>query len=255
MWAFYYLLTIFLQSHSYYKSVIEPEFYLLDCARKVDSMLESLRSGFKRVIAPIAKLLVRLGISADAVTIVGTLAVVVTAFVTAFTGQLVAGTILLTIFVLADGLDGSVAALTTGGTRFGAFLDSTLDRIADWSLFMAVFICLWRANNKNVCIWMPSVIGMSLKYAGLFTCMIALMAAFVTSYTRARGQSVSVDPKSGLITRADRVALLLIAMGLSGITNQLFWLSCAMISLSIGGIVTVVQRILEVKQGLQQKAK
>lgn len=218
-------------------------------------MLESLRSGFKRVIYPVAKLLVRLGVSANAITVVGTLAVVVISFVTAFTGQLFAGAIFLTIFVLADGLDGSVAALTTGGTRFGAFLDSTLDRIADWSLFMAVFICLWRANNKSVCIWMPSVIGMSLKYAGLFTCLIALMAAFVTSYTRARGQSISVDPKSGLITRADRVALILVAIGLSGITNQLFWLSCSMILLSIGGIVTVIQRILEVKHGLQQKDK
>ena len=218
-------------------------------------MLESLRSGFKRVIDPVAKLLVRLGVSANAVTVVGTLAVVVISFVTAFTGQLFAGAILLTIFVLADGLDGSVAALTTGGTKFGAFLDSTLDRIADWSLFMAVFICLWRANNKSVCMWIPSVIGMLLKYAGLFTCMIALMAAFVTSYTRARGRSISVDPKSGLITRADRVAIILVAIGLSGITNQLFWLSCAMILLSIGGIVTVIQRILEVKQGLQQKDK
>ncbi|MFU0537603.1 CDP-alcohol phosphatidyltransferase family protein [Gardnerella greenwoodii] len=218
-------------------------------------MLESLRSSFKRVIAPVAKLFVRLGVSANAVTIVGTLAVVVISFVTAFTGQLFAGAILLTIFVLADGLDGSVAALTTGGTKFGAFLDSTLDRIADWSLFMAVFICLWRANNKSVCMWIPSVIGMLLKYAGLFTCMIALMAAFVTSYTRARGRSISVDPKSGLITRADRVAIILVAIGLSGITNQLFWLSCAMILLSIGGIVTVIQRILEVKQGLQQKDK
>ena len=218
-------------------------------------MLESLRSSFKRVIAPVAKLFVRLGVSANAVTIVGTLAVVVISFVTAFTGQLFAGAIFLTIFVLADGLDGSVAALTTGGTKFGAFLDSTLDRIADWSLFMAVFICLWRANNKSVCMWIPSVIGMLLKYAGLFTCMIALMAAFVTSYTRARGRSISVDPKSGLITRADRVAIILVAIGLSGITNQLFWLSCAMILLSIGGIVTVIQRILEVKQGLQQKDK
>lgn len=218
-------------------------------------MLESLRSGFKRVISPIAKLLVRLGVSANAVTIIGSLAVVVTAFATAFTNSLIVGTIFLTIFVLADGLDGSVAALTTGGTKFGAFLDSTFDRIADWALFMSVFICLWRANNKSVCIWIPSVIGMLLKYVGLFTCMIALMAAFVTSYTRARGQSISVDPKKGLITRADRVAVILVSMGLSGITNQLFWLSCAMILLSIGGIVTVIQRILEVKHGLQRKAK
>ena len=81
--------------------------------------------------------------------------------------------------------------------------------------------------------------------------MVALMAAFVTSYARARGQSISVDPSIGLITRADRVAVILVAMGLSGITHQLFWLSCAMILLAIGGIITVFQRIIAVKQGLE----
>lgn len=218
-------------------------------------MLESLRGGFKRVISPIAKLLVRFDVSANTVTIVGTILVVITAFITAFTGQLFVGTIFLSIFVLADGLDGSVAALTTGSTEFGAFLDSTLDRIADWSLFAAVGICLYKASNKDVCIWNASLLGNTLKCAGLLSCLIALMAAFVTSYARARGQSISVDPKKGLITRADRVAMILIAMGLSGVTGQLFWLSCAMILLAVGGIFTVIQRIFEVKCCLEKKSE
>ena len=97
-------------------------------------MLESLRSGFKRVISPVAKLLVKFGCTANGVTVFGALALVATAIFVSITGQLLFGTILLTIFVLADALDGSVAALTNknGGTKFGAFLDSTLDRIADW---------------------------------------------------------------------------------------------------------------------------
>ena len=213
-------------------------------------MLESLRSGFKRTISPIAKLLVRLGISANCVTIVGTIAVVIIAFVTAFTKQFVVGTIFLTIFVLADSLDGSVAALTTGGTKFGAFLDSTLDRIADWSLFSSVCICLYEAHEKDMCTWISTLNGNAIKCVGLLSCLVALMAAFVTSYTRARGQSINVDPKKGLITRADRVAVILVAMGLVGLTNQLFWLSFAMILLAIGGIITVFQRIFEVKHGL-----
>lgn len=218
-------------------------------------MLESLRSGFKRTISPIAKLLVRLGISANCVTIVGTIAVVIIAFVTAFTKQFVVGTIFLTIFVLADSLDGSVAALTTGDTKFGAFLDSTLDRIADWSLFSSVCICLYEAHEKNMCTWISTLNGNAIKYVGLLSCLVALMAAFVTSYTRARGQSINVDPKKGLITRADRVAVILVAMGLVGFTNQLFWLSFAMILLAVGGIITVFQRIFEVKHGLDIKDK
>ena len=218
-------------------------------------MLESLRSGFKRTISPIAKLLVRLGISANCVTIVGTIAVVIIAFATAFTKQFVVGTIFLTIFVLADSLDGSVAAITTGGTKFGAFLDSTLDRIADWSLFSSVCICLYEAHEKDMCTWISTLNGNAIKYVGLLSCLVALMAAFVTSYARARGQSINVDPKKGLITRADRVSVILVAMGLVGLTNQLFWLSFAMILLAIGGIITVFQRIFEVKHGLDIKDK
>ncbi|WP_421789839.1 CDP-alcohol phosphatidyltransferase family protein [Gardnerella sp. DNF01192] len=218
-------------------------------------MLESLRIGFKRIISPIAKLLVRLGVSANCVTIVGTIAVVIIAFVTAFTKQFVVGTIFLTIFVLADSLDGSVAAITTGGTKFGAFLDSTLDRIADWSLFSSVCICLYNSHEKDMCTWISTLNGSAIKYVGLLSCLVALMAAFVTSYTRARGQSINVDPKKGLITRADRVAVILVAMGLVGLTNQLFWLSFAMILLAIGGIITVFQRIFEVKHGLDIKDK
>lgn len=218
-------------------------------------MLESLRSGFKRIISPIAKLLVRLGVSANCVTIVGTIAVVIIAFVTAFTKQFVVGTIFLTIFVLADSLDGSVAAITTGGTKFGAFLDSTLDRIADWSLFSSVCICLYNSHEKDMCTWISTLNGNAIKYVGLLSCLVALMAAFVTSYTRARGQSINVDPKKGLITRADRVTVILVAMGLVGLTNQLFWLSFAMILLAIGGIITVFQRIFEVKHGLDIKDK
>ncbi|MFP1711236.1 CDP-alcohol phosphatidyltransferase family protein [Gardnerella vaginalis] len=216
-------------------------------------MLESLRGGFKRVIAPIAKLLVKFGCTANGVTVFGALAVVVTSIFVSITGWLLFGTILLTIFVLADALDGSVAALTNqnGGTKFGAFLDSTLDRIADWSLFLCVCICLYRAKNINICLYLPEYVNGFIKYCGLVCSLIAIMAAFVTSYARARGESVGVEAKKGLITRADRVAIILISMGLSGLTGWLLWLSLAMLILCIGGVITVIQRIFEVKNLLK----
>ncbi|RFT23620.1 CDP-diacylglycerol--glycerol-3-phosphate 3-phosphatidyltransferase, partial [Bifidobacteriaceae bacterium GH022] len=67
----------------------------------------------------------------------------------------------------------------------------------------------------------------------------SMMFAFVTSYARARGESVGVDAKKGLITRADRVAIILVSMGLSGLTGWLLWLCLAMIILCIGGAITV----------------
>ena len=97
-------------------------------------MLEHLRAPFKRLIEPFAKALVSLGLTANAVTVIGAIGTIVVAFATGITGWLFAGAVVLTLLVLADSLDGSVAALTTGGTQFGAFLDSTLDRIADWAL-------------------------------------------------------------------------------------------------------------------------
>ncbi|MFU0464047.1 CDP-alcohol phosphatidyltransferase family protein [Gardnerella vaginalis] len=215
-------------------------------------MLESLRSGFKRVISPVAKLLVKFGCTANGVTVFGALALVATAIFVSITGQLLFGTILLTIFVLADALDGSIAALTNknGGTKFGAFLDSTLDRIADWSLFACVCICLYRSNNLSICLYLPFCVNNFLRSCGLVCSLVAMMFAFVTSYARARGESVGVDAKKGLITRADRVAIILVAMGLSGLTGWLLWLCLAMIILCVGGAITVVQRIFEVKNAL-----
>ena len=97
-------------------------------------MLEHLRAPLKRLIEPIAKALIAIGLTADAVTVIGSIGTIVVALLTGITGWLFPGALILTFLVLFDSLDGSIAALTTGGTRFGAFLDSTLDRIADWAL-------------------------------------------------------------------------------------------------------------------------
>ena len=103
-------------------------------------MLEHLRDPFKKLIEPIAKALIAMGLTANAVTIIGAVGTIVAAIATGVTGHLFAGSVVLTILVLADSLDGSIAKLTTGGTEFGAFLDSTLDRIADWAVLTGVII-------------------------------------------------------------------------------------------------------------------
>ena len=103
-------------------------------------MLEHLRAPFKKLIEPIAKALIAIGLTANAVTVIGAVGTIVVAIATGVTGWLFGGAVVQTLLVLADSLDGSIAALTTGGTEFGAFLDSTLDRIADWAMLVGVII-------------------------------------------------------------------------------------------------------------------
>ena len=96
-------------------------------------MLEKLRPWFKHLIEPIARGLAKMGLTANAVTIIGAVGTTIVGIATGITGWMFWGALVLAVLVVFDSLDGSVAAITTGGTKFGAFLDSTLDRIADWA--------------------------------------------------------------------------------------------------------------------------
>ena len=204
-------------------------------------MLENLRAPFKRLIEPIAQLCVKLGLTANTLTVIGAIGTVLVAFAAGLTGWLFAGAFLLTLLVLFDSLDGSVAKLQGGGTRFGAFLDSSLDRIADWAVIVAVIIYCIRLDNAEtlwpqLCIW---------------SSLVAIMTSFVTSYVRARGQSIGVDPKLGVATRADRLTIILVAMAVTGLGAPVIVLSLGMVLLAILGVITVIQRIVLVYHNAQ----
>lgn len=206
-------------------------------------MLERFRSGWKRIINPIAVLCVRLSISANVVTIVGSLLTIAVAVVTGVTGWMFAGAFVLTILVLFDSLDGSVAALTNGGTEFGAFLDSTLDRIADWALLVAVMLFFILHAD-----WWHDASDTSIDYVamiGLGAALVSIMTSFVTSYARARAESVGYEVKVGVATRADRLAIILIGMAVTGLAHHGIWLCVAMVLLAALGVITVGQRIGE----------
>ena len=160
---------------------------------------------------------------------------------------------MLTLLVLFDSLDGSVAALSGGGTRFGAFLDSTLDRIADWATLAGIILYV----NLHSDLWYnagptktsfpdymtPYITGVTLY---------AIMTSFVTSYARARAESVGCEAKNGVATRADRLTIILIGMALTGLTGQIVILAVAMTLLAVLGTITVVQRILEVRRQMSR---
>lgn len=207
--------------------------------------MERFRSGWKRIIEPIARLCVRLGISANAVTVVGSVLSILVALLTGVTGWLFWGAFMLTILVLFDSLDGSVAALSGGGTRFGAFTDSTLDRIADWATLAGIILYV----NLHSDLWYDPTETSFPDYMTPYitgVALYAIMTSFVTSYTRARAESVGCEAKNGVATRADRLTIILIGMALTGLTGQIVILAVAMTLLAVLGTITVCQRILEV---------
>lgn len=208
-------------------------------------MLEHLRAPFKKLIEPLAKALISIGLTANTVTVIGTIGTIVVAFVTGITGWLFAGAVVLTLLVLADSLDGSIAKLTTGGTQFGA-LDSTLDRIADWALLAGVVIFFilhadwWYDINRSSSDY--------ISWIGIAAAMVSMMTSFVTSYARARAESVGFEVKNGIATRADRLVIILVGMAITGLTHQGLWLAIAMVLLAVLGLITVFQRILEARR-------
>lgn len=209
-------------------------------------MLEHLRAPFKKLTEPLAKALISIGLTANAVTVIGTIGTIVVAFVTGITGWLFAGAVVLTLLVLADSLDGSIAKLTTGDTQFGAFLDSTLDRIADWALLAGVIVFFilhadwWYDISRSS----PDYIS----WVGVGAAMVSMMTSFVTSYARARAESVGFEVKNGIATRADRLVIILVGMAITGLTHHGLWLAIDMVLLAVLGVVTVFQRVLEARR-------
>ncbi len=189
-------------------------------------MLERFRIGAARLLTPIALFLNRHRVSPDAVTAVGTLAVVLAALICYPVGWLWQGTLVITFFVLADMIDGLMAKLSGTASAWGAFLDSSLDRLGDGAVFGGLLI--YFAYERQEPVWA----GMSLA---------ALVFGQLTSYVRARAESLGFEASGGLAARADRLLIVLAGALLAGLGIP-YVLELAMTFLAAAGLVTVVQR-------------
>jgi CDP-diacylglycerol--glycerol-3-phosphate 3-phosphatidyltransferase/CDP-diacylglycerol--inositol 3-phosphatidyltransferase len=196
-------------------------------------MMERFRAFWTKVISPVAHLLIRLGVSPDAVTVVGTLGVVAGALVFFPQGKLLTGVLVISAFVFSDLLDGTMARLTGRSSPFGAFLDSTLDRVGDGAIFAG--LALYFAGP-----------GDSRLYLAL--ALICLVMGGVTSYARARAESVGFQAKVGIAERADRLVAILVMTGLGAIFDVPELMYVALWALAVASTVTVVQRIWVVRQ-------
>lgn len=196
-------------------------------------MFEHLRTFVTNLISPVARLLLRLNVSPDTVTVVGTVGVVAAALWFFPRGELLAGVLVITAFVFSDLLDGTMARMSGRTSTWGAFLDSTLDRMGDSAIFGGLVLYFAWVVESEI-----------LAALTLYT----LVTGWLTSYTRARAESLGFEAKVGLAARADRLVAVLAAAGLSDIFDVPVLLEAVLWLLAAASTVTVVQRILTVRR-------
>ena len=188
------------------------------------------------VIEPIARVLLRMRVSPDAVTVLGTVAVVVVALVCLPQGWFIAAVIILFVLTFSDLLDGTMARLAGTSGPWGNFLDATMDRIGDGAIFGG--LALYGAFHDQP--WITAA------------ATLALVTGQVTSYAKARAEAVGATANVGIAERAERliigaVAALLTGFGVPYVLPAALWMIGAL------GVVTIVQRIVTVRSQLRPR--
>jgi CDP-diacylglycerol--glycerol-3-phosphate 3-phosphatidyltransferase len=189
------------------------------------------RDFFGNLVRPLATWLARSGVTPDAITIVGTIGAVTSALVFFPNGAWFTGTMLVWGFVMLDLVDGAVARIGGRTSRFGAVLDSSCDRIADAAVFGSIAWYFARHGQR----WM------------FLAALLCLVLGSLTSYIRARAESVGLTATVGIAERADRLIIVLVGTGLSGEPFEVPYIQAiALWGLVAASTVTVMQRFATV---------
>ncbi len=184
-------------------------------------------------IEPIAKKLHAWGVTPNAVTLAGTVAAMALAVALIPTGHHFAAAALIGLTVATDMVDGTMARLRGGGTKFGATLDATCDRLSDGAIFGS--LAMWFALQEPV-----QRIMMAL-------CLVILVTSQVTSYVKARAEASGIKVVGGLIERPERLIIGLVATGIGGLGVP-YILAGGLWILAVGSCYTVVERLLMVSR-------
>ncbi len=198
-------------------------------------MLERFKQFWQGVmLAPFVNLFIRLGISPDVVTLVGTARPGLRGALVFFPqGMLWQGVLFITAFVFSDLIDGAMARKAGRTDDFGAFLDSTLDRVADGALFAgAALYFAWVVEDR--------------LYVAL--CLVVLVMGAVTSYARAKADHLGYDAKVGIAERPDRLVGFLVPAFFADLLDLPWLLEAALWILAVAATVTVAQRIWTVRR-------
>lgn len=189
-----------------------------------------------------ARGLARAGVTPNQVTVAGTVLTVVASVGLLATGHTRCGPWVLGAIVLADSLDGSLARLTGASSRFGAFLDSCLDRVGDGAIFAS--LTAWAALG------MPSSAARTLA---VIAGVASIVGAAAVPYTRARGEAYGVVAAVGIAERSDRLLVSLVACFVTGLTGSDWFLAAGLTWVALACSVTVIQRLIYVSKRLEQE--
>lgn len=181
------------------------------------------------VVDPVARALLRIGLTPNMVTVAGTVATMTALVLLIPSGHLIWATALTALFAAMDLIDGTMARMRGGGTAFGATLDASCDRLTDGALFGAIAVWLIYTEQAH-----PSAV---------VVCLIVLVLSQVISYIKARAEAGGLTVNGGLIERAERIIIALVGLFLQGVgvPNAVV---VALWVLAVGSALTVVQRLV-----------
>lgn len=201
----------------------------------------TVRDGFLRFIDPIVKALIRRGVRPNGITTIGA-SILVGAGAAFAAGLIRPGGFLLLLSGVFDLVDGRVARGGSMATAFGAFYDSTLDRVGEAALFTGILVWFLRPGPQVFPVW------------GAALTMVALAGSLIVSYTRARAEALGVDCKVGIAPRAERVLVLGVPALVVGAGPRGEVLLATVGLLALVTSVTVVQRVVYVRKVLSGDA-
>jgi len=192
------------------------------------------RALITRLFAPVARLLLNWGISPDVVTLVGTLGVCAGALIFFPRGHLFAGTMVIVAFVFSDSIDGNMARMSNRSSDWGAYLDSTLDRMGDAAVFGGIVLYYAGTGDNDL---------------GAALALACLVLGSIVSYSRARAEGLGMRADVGIAERSERLVAVLLATGFVGVGwVPKMTLPVVLALLAVASAITVVQRILYVRR-------
>ena len=193
----------------------------------------ALKPAVTRLINPLARAALRMGLTPNSVTILGALGLIISAAYFYSTEQYFVGTLVITVFALSDLFDGAMARISDkGATSWGGFLDSTIDRVTDSAIVISLALPLIRDEDLLA-----------------YPAVVALVTGVLIPYIRAKAESFNIACSVGITERTERLVIILVAAGFHGLGVP-YILAIGIWTLAVLGLVTVLQRLQVVRKGL-----
>ena len=193
----------------------------------------ALKPAVTRLINPLARAALRVGLTPNSVTILGALGLIISAAYFYSTEQYFVGTLVITVFALSDLFDGAMARISDkGATSWGGFLDSTIDRVTDSAIVISLALPLIRDEDLLA-----------------YPAVVALVTGVLIPYIRAKAESFNIACSVGITERTERLVIILVAAGFHGLGVP-YILAIGIWTLAVLGLVTVLQRLQVVRKGL-----